>query len=116
MSYIQVTINGQLRNLRYSNATNIEITQKMAGIKNTLIIGNIVLWAGLYIACIIDEQPIDFTFKDVCDWVDNEKISVDDMKKIDACYKESINFKVPDKKKVVKKKSVSKITKRGVRK
>ncbi len=113
MSYVQAEINGKVRNFRYGQATDLEIKDKMAGIKNHIILGNIVIWAGLYIGCIVEDLPIDFTFKDVCDWA--EKMKVEDVKKITECYKASITFDVPekDKKKIQAKKSAPKSTKRG---
>lgn len=111
MSYIQVEIGGKMRNLRYGNATDIEIKEKMAGVKNHIILGYIVIWAGLYIAAIVDDSPVDFTFKDVCDWA--EKMKAEDVLKITECYKSTINFPI-DKKKVQIKKSRSKTTKRTV--
>lgn len=109
MSYIQVEIGGKMRNLRYGNATDIEIREKMIGVKNQIILGYIVIWAGLYIAAIVDDLPIDFTFKDVCDWA--EKMKPEDVLKITECYKKTLDFEI-GKKKVPKKELKSKTTKR----
>lgn len=106
--YIQAKINGKVRDFRYGNATDIEIREKMVGVKNDVILGYIVIWAGLYIACIVNNESIDFTFKDVCNWAD--KMKVEDVVKITNCYKASIDFPV-DKKKVPVKKSRSKTIK-----
>ena len=111
--YIQAEINGKLRSFRYGNATDIEIAIRMEGIKNPVILGSVVIWAGLYIGCLVDDLPIDFSFKDVCDWT--EKMKVEDIKNIHECYKQSLNFEKPesDKKKTTAKKSIIKNTKTG---
>lgn len=106
-NYIQVEIGGKLRGLKFSQATNAEIidrVEKIGGTTNEVLAGCIVIFCGLYINCIIKGVEVDFTFEDVCDWA--EGMRVEDINKITECYNSTIAFSadLPKKKTVRKKK------------
>ena len=120
MSYIQINIGGKLRGWK-TNQLTIELFSKhisVSAVDTTSIYA--AMYAGLVSNCYVKSEEPDFTFEDVCNWVD-EIYASKDLKTIEAvndCFKESsayiqvmetiqeklrIDLKQPDKKKVKKK-------------
>jgi hypothetical protein len=85
MSYIQLEIGGKLRGLKFNklalNQMQVNINWEMydATAKYGLIYG------GLVGNNFVKQVENDFTFEDVCDWVD--MMSDEDILKADACFK-----------------------------
>jgi len=104
MNYIQITIGGKLRGLKFNQMADVEYREKVGKNTNPVSHTYSMVWAGLISNCFVKGEEVDFTFEDVCEWC--EKISDDDFYKILEAYKSTKEFlkDIPDdiKKKVVK--------------
>ncbi len=115
MNYIQIKIGGKLRGLKFNQFTDVEYQVKLGKQTNPVAHTYSMVWAALVSNCIVKCEEVDFTFEDVCDWC--EKVSESDFKLILETWKKTKEFlkDIPeDKKKVVEKRSVRKITRRNV--
>lgn len=71
MSYIEIEIGGKVRGLKFTKYAMLLINQK-ADIKNWAATANYAMvYAGLAANNYHKEVENDFTFEDVCDWVDD---------------------------------------------
>ena len=105
-AWVEIEIGGKVRKAFYGQSTHAEIVTKSAGMTNQVLLGCVVIWAGLHIATVINGEVSDFTFGDVCQWCENEQISIEDVAKVTDAYKESVKFlyNTPKKKQPVRKK------------
>lgn len=73
MSYIQVEIGGKLRGLKFNQLALEEFSKKLPNtgvdIPSTMLVYAEV-WGGLTGCSYVKSEEIDYTFEDVCDWVD----------------------------------------------
>lgn len=112
MSYIQIEIGGKLRGLKFNQGAHVEIFNKIGQANNNVVFaGYAVVWAGLKANSYVKGEEIDFTFEQVCDWVDAMK--EEDLMKMTDCYKSTVKFMddLPEEKS--KKKLSQKNTKRN---
>jgi len=127
MSYLQIEIGplkkdakgvdipgSNLRGLKFNQLAHVEYLTISAGSKNNVLYSYALVYAGLYANCIAKREEPDFTFENVCDWVDkitDEKV----FENILAVYKSTLP-EVPEdvKKKVAKKNLQQKNIKRKV--
>ena len=112
MSYIQIEIGGKLRGLKFNQGAHVEIFNKIGQANNNVVFaGYAVVWAGLKANSYVKGEEIDFTFEQVCDWVDAMK--EEDLLKMTDCYKSTVKFMddLPEEKS--KKKLPQKNTKRN---
>jgi hypothetical protein len=113
MSYIQIEIGGKQRGLKFSQGTDMLLRSKLKGLTEdqiSAVASYRVVWAGLEMGCLFNEQEIDFTFQDVSDWV--EKISAEELNKVLDAYNKLQEYtkEIPEKDKKKLKKEIIKQT------
>jgi len=69
MSYIKLTIGGKERGLKFNQLAIMEMKGKMT-LNIEATVGYALIWGGLVACCYVKQEEIDFTFEEVCDWVD----------------------------------------------
>lgn len=91
MSYVQIEIGGKLRGLKFNQMAVVILAQKVDH-ENYAATGNYAMvYGGLKANCYVKGEEPDFTFEDVCDWVDS--LSAEDLIKIDAALMEAESYK-----------------------
>jgi len=70
MSYIQIEIGGKLRGLKFNQMAAVIIGQKVDIDNYQATAGYAMIWVGLKANCYVKGEEADFTFEQVCDWVD----------------------------------------------
>ncbi len=71
MSYCKILIGGKERGLKFNQMATIIIAQK-ADIENyAATAGYAIVYAGLKANCYVKSEECDFTFEQVCDWVED---------------------------------------------
>jgi len=71
MSYVQIEIGGKLRGWKVNQMT-LEIWSKKTNLESETVSSNYAaVYAGLISNCYVKNEEPDFTFEDVCDWVDS---------------------------------------------
>lgn len=70
MSYIKILIGGRERGLKFNQMAVILLAQK-ADVENyAATAGYAMIYAGLKANCFVKGEECDFTFEEVCDWVE----------------------------------------------
>lgn len=69
-NYVQIEIGGELRGLKFNQGANVEIQLKIGKSKNAMFGCYAVVYGGLIGNCFVKGIEPDFTFEDVCGWVD----------------------------------------------
>jgi len=70
MSYIQIEIGGKLRGLKFNQLAIVILSQKADPERYSETANYAMVFAGLTANCYVKQDPADFTFEEVCDWVD----------------------------------------------
>ncbi len=115
MSYILLKdFIGRDRGLKFDQGAHVEISLKIGNSRNEAFAGYAIIWGGLVSCTYRKGEEIDFTFEQVCDAAD--KLTAAQIQEIAAVYSSTLSFlnDAVDKKKVVKKPSQQKNTKRKV--
>ena len=115
MSYILLKdFIGRDRGLKFDQGAHVEISLKIGISKNEAFAGYAIIWGGLVSCTYRKGEEIDFTFEQVCDAAD--KLIPTQIQEIAAVYSSTLSFlnDEVDKKKVTKKASPRKNTKRNV--
>lgn len=100
MSYIQIELGGKQRGLKfnelavrkYSEIIMQDVANGLdseADIATSGVYG--MIWGGLVGNAYVKRENVDFTFEDVCDWV--EKADVNELKKASDVFVETTQFK-----------------------
>lgn len=110
MSYCNITIGGKERGLKFNQMAILIYQQKVDNDNIVATSGYALIYAGLKANCYVKGHEADFSFENVCDWVDNLdadtlNIVIDCFKETQA-YKDGVAFKEDEKKSKSKKKSV----------
>lgn len=84
MSYIQIELGGKLRGLKF-NQISLEVYTK--NLNHEALVTSAIyatFFAGLIGNCTVKREEPDFTYEDVCNWVDNlyENGKKDEIKKV----------------------------------
>lgn len=91
MSYIEIEIGGKVRGIKFTKFAMILINKK-ANLENWAATANYAMvYAGLFANNYHKEVENDFTFEDVCDWVD--ELDGETITKIDACLQSANAYK-----------------------
>ena len=91
-------IGGKLRTLKFGlDAVEIfQQTIEKSPVKTTALLARAEVYAGLVNQCMVILESPDFTYQDVCDWVD-DMIGTEEgraiLKQIDDCFAESKAYK-----------------------
>jgi len=91
MSYIKIEIGGKERGLKFNQLAVIILAQKVDAENYAGTANYAMVYAGLSANCYVKGEERDFTFEEVCDWVD--LLTQDDINKIDACLSGTIAYK-----------------------
>lgn len=70
MSYIQLQIGGKQRGLKFNQMAIITMTKYMDFDNLAATYGYALVYAGLIANCYVKREEADFTFEQVCDWVE----------------------------------------------
>ncbi len=101
MSYIQIEIGGKLRGLKFNQYAHIIIQEKIDPVHPSASVNSALIYGGLKGNCYVKGEEPDFTFADVCDWV--EDLSEDVLLSVYNIYMNTTAWKkmkeVDDKKK-----------------
>lgn len=91
MSYIQVEIGGKLRGLKFNQYAVITMAQYADLDNYEATAGYAMVYAGLKANCFVKREEADFTFEQVCDWV--ESISPDTLLSVYKVFEETQAYK-----------------------
>lgn len=91
MSYIQKNILGKDRGLKFNQYAMIILSQKVDPENYQQTANYAMIYAGLAANCYVKGIEKDFTFEQVCDFVDT--MSQEDINDIDACLGETQVYK-----------------------
>lgn len=112
MSYIQIEIGGKLRGLKFNVLAIKEFHKKVDYARFEDTANYALVYGGLVANCYVKGENEDFTYEEVCDWVD--ELSKEVMESIDKKFSESQAYKklIPETEKEteVDKKKVKSIT------
>ena len=70
MSYIQLEIGGKQRGLKFNQMAVITMTNYLDFNNLAATYGYALVYAGLVANCYVKREEPDFTFEQVCDWVE----------------------------------------------
>lgn len=93
--YIQVEILGRKRGLKFGMLAVQQITleaQKLGvtlGVNIDIALVPVIVYWGLFNNCYVKREDPDFTFEDICDYVDDNVSNVDTFKSIIECFYQS---------------------------
>ena len=91
MSYIQIEIGGKLRGLKFNQCAVVTMAQ-YADLDNYAATAHYAMvYAGLKANCFVKREEADFTFEQVCDWV--ELIPIDVLIQVHNVYAETQAYK-----------------------
>jgi len=91
MSYIQIEIGGKPRGLKFNQYAVITMA-KYADLENyEATAGYAMVYGGLKANLFVKRQEADFTFEDVCDWVD--ALPQEDLLKVYEVFAETQAYK-----------------------
>jgi len=109
MSYLQIEIGGKLRGLKF-NQLAIEIIAKHNDAETTSAFMYSVIYGGLRGNSYVKREEPDYTFEQVCDWVDVMENKAEVMISVTNALSETQTFKslVPKEKEATGKKKVAK--------
>ena len=92
MSYLQITIGGKERGLKF-NQLAIETIAKLNDTETVSGLLYAMVYAGLKANLYVKREEPDFTFEQVCDWVDELENKEEFSDKISKCVMESQSWK-----------------------
>lgn len=90
MNYLQIEIGGKPRGLKFTQATYAEMLGRLGESTNNYFGFYCIVWGALKINCEIKNEPLDFTFENVCDWCDI--MSDEDALKINEAYQSTLEY------------------------
>jgi len=91
MSYIQKHLGGKDRGIKFNQLAIITFWQKIDPENYKATANYAMVYAGLVANCYVKGVEKDFTFEEVCDWVD--QLSQEDINDIDKCLSETQVYK-----------------------
>ena len=91
MNYINVEIGGKNRGLKFNQLAIIILSQKADTDNYAATANYAMVYAGLKANCYVKEVEADFTYEDVCDWVD--ALPQETLTAIDNCLAETQVYK-----------------------
>ena len=91
MSYCKINIGGKERGLKFNQMAVMIMSEYAAADHLLATAGYAMIYAGLRTNCYVKREEPDFTFEDLCEWV--EVVSLDDMEKVNAAFMETEAYK-----------------------
>jgi hypothetical protein len=92
MSYLQIELGGKTRGLKF-NQLAIELIAKNNDAETLSAYMYSVVYGGLRGNSYVKREEVDYTFEDVCDWVDNLDNKEEVMIKVSNTLAETQTFK-----------------------
>jgi hypothetical protein len=114
MSYIKILFpDGKERGLKFNQGALIMFQEKVDAKNYAATTGYALVYAGLMANAYVKSEEVDFTFENVCDWVDELKSEI--VLSVINCFKETQIYKnlLPENKDEDKKKLKQKTTKKS---
>ena len=115
MSYIQVEMGGKLKGMKFNKYAE-DILRKKVQPDNLLSGIYSLVYSGLVANCFVKQIAQDFTFEEVCDWVD--QLSDEVLLQIHTAFRESDSYKKGQAlidEQAAKEEAASKITSNGTK-
>jgi hypothetical protein len=91
MSYIQLTIGGKPRGLKFNQMAVLTMSQYIDYDNLAATFGYALIYSGLKANCYVKREEPDFDFEKVCEWV--EEMSYDDLMKVKDVFESTQTFK-----------------------
>jgi len=91
MSYTKITIGGKERGLKFNQMAMMILTEKTDKDHPMATAAYALIYAGLKANCYVKQEEADFTFAEVCEWV--ESVSGEDMALVNAAFMETEAYK-----------------------
>ena len=70
MNYKQMEIGGKPRGMKFNQMTVVTMTQYLDFDNSAATYPYALVYAALYANCYVKREEVDFTFEQVCEWVD----------------------------------------------
>ena len=91
MTYKQMEIGGKPRGLKFNQMTVVVMTQYLDFNNSAATYPYALTYAALYSNCYIKREEVDFTFEQVCEWVD--ELTMDEILEIRDLFESTQSFK-----------------------
>jgi len=91
MSYIQLELGGKARGLKFNQMAVITMTNYLDFNNLAATYGYALIYAGLVANCYVKREEPDFTFEQVCDWV--ETLTPEQLTEVRAVFESTQTFK-----------------------
>jgi hypothetical protein len=91
MSYIQMKIGGEPRGLKFNQMAVVTMTKYLDFENVPATYGYALVYSGLVASCYVKREEPNFTFEQVCDWVD--ELSIEELTQIRDKFEETQAFK-----------------------
>lgn len=91
MSYCKINIAGKERGLKFNQLAIMIMQEYISADHLAATASYALIYAGLRANAYVKREEVDFTFEDVCEWV--ESVSMEDMEKVNAAFQETEAYK-----------------------
>ncbi len=91
MSYIQLELGGKARGLKFNQMAVITMTNYLDFDNLAATYGYALVYAGLVANCYVKREEPDFTFEQVCDWV--ETLTPEQLTQVRTVFESTQTFK-----------------------
>lgn len=91
MSYIKINLGGADRGLKYNQGALITFQNYVDKDNVAATTPYALVWAGLKANAYVKREEVDFTFEQVCDWVD--ALNNETLLEVIKCFQETQAFK-----------------------
>lgn len=91
MSYIQLELGGKARGLKFNQMAVITMTNYLDFQNLAATYGYALIYAGLVANCYVKREEPDFTFEQVCDWV--ETLTPEQLTEVRTVFESTQTFK-----------------------
>lgn len=91
MSYLQLTIGGKLRGLKFNQMALLTMSQYLDYDNIPATYGYALVYAGLRANCYVKREEADFSFEQCCEWV--EQMTLEDINKVREVFEATQTFK-----------------------
>lgn len=92
MSYIQVEIGGKLRGLKFNNFGLEQMYKALEG-NSVIAFSYALIWGGLEGNRYVKREEADYSFENVCDWVDALPAKTQTIESVTKVMTETQNYK-----------------------
>jgi hypothetical protein len=90
MSYTSLELGGRTRGLKFNQHAVITMSKYLDYDNMSATYGYALIYAGLSANCYVKREEVDFTFEQVCDWVD--ELKTEDVLKVQEVFQSTQAF------------------------